>query len=79
MLFLGDQMLFLGYFTNIIAFINKTVKIVLTSFWITKDIWNSRQIYTKSKYGIFNCNVKSKPLYGTETSKVTEITNKLRY
>ena len=44
-----------------------------------KPIWNSSSISTKTKLRIFNSNVKSVLLYGSETWKTTkEISNKLQ-
>ena len=38
------------------------------------SIWRSREITTTTKLRIFNCNVKSVLLYGSETWRMTEKT-----
>lgn len=42
-----------------------------TAGGMLKKVWKSKYITIKNKLRIFNCNVKSVPLYGSETYRIT--------
>lgn len=72
------------YISNILNYSNKTMNIWLNrlcrkkasqAFAQLRDIWNGRQISTKTKLRIFNSNIKCVHVYISEIWKVTKVTS----
>ena len=72
-----------AYFGNIISTTGGTdediqtrKKKALQAFSILKPVWKSRTLWTSTQFRIFNSNVKSVLLYGSETWRETSSTIK---